>query len=457
MGKLAFLLIVLTAAPLWGQFSYPASASTRLSFAQLADGGPPDQRWTTTIRFINPNTSRAAMVNVSLYRDNGQPLSLDFGQGATASLSAAVPAGGMRSFTSTGTASATKVVVGWASATSDLPVTGIILFEAARNGIPFWDVSAFGAGSTFFYASFANRDLGVALANPNARSIDLRVTGRDGNGVQVGTYDLNIPPFGHSTFNLVGTVPWPTDGFDGSITITPTNDPPAPFVALALNSRDSLVSSLPPGEMSSPPPSDRRPFDIGMQVIQGGVDVSPDLPGQLPGSLSPAAIAAALKSITLAVDADSVIRARYNAVDNKIHLSSAMAETLGSSAGAMAFLIGHMALHSLQTLTGTVVADPGLRETLADEMGLIWAIKAGFDPGGGADFYARMQYAFYQGLDISTSPDLTLEFGIPNGIPTRLQTLWNWLQVSCAAPDSLGQACTTARKKWHPSYPASVP
>jgi len=61
----ASLLLALLALPAAQPFLYPASASTRLYFAQLADGGPAEQKWATTIIFVNPSATTAASVTVT--------------------------------------------------------------------------------------------------------------------------------------------------------------------------------------------------------------------------------------------------------------------------------------------------------------------------------------------------------------------------------------------------------
>ncbi len=122
-----------TALPCWAQFSYPASASTDFGVVQLADGGPASQHWTTTVLLANRNLSYAASVRIRFFNDAGQPLALDFGQGASATLDLVVPAGGSNSITSTGTSSP-PVLSAWARVQSDNPVTGTVLYSATQNG-----------------------------------------------------------------------------------------------------------------------------------------------------------------------------------------------------------------------------------------------------------------------------------------------------------------------------------
>src|ERR1035437_7161786 len=103
MRTIIFLLIVLAALPAWGQYSYPATASTALVFPHLVDGGAVDQRWKVTLVFTKPNTTNAANVTINFYGDYGNPLLLDFGAGPVSQIALTVAAGGSRTITSAGT------------------------------------------------------------------------------------------------------------------------------------------------------------------------------------------------------------------------------------------------------------------------------------------------------------------------------------------------------------------
>jgi hypothetical protein len=78
----------------------PSESSTEMFFAQLVDGGPPIQNWTTTLVFQNPNPFVIATVNVNFYGEDGQPLNLDFGSGPVSALNnLRIPAGAARART----------------------------------------------------------------------------------------------------------------------------------------------------------------------------------------------------------------------------------------------------------------------------------------------------------------------------------------------------------------------
>ena len=475
MRSLAFLLALTATLPVWGQLSYPTSASIAIGFAQVTDGGPPDQRWKTTLTFTNPDTTGGhwgnlhipVNVTVSFYGDDGQPILIDFGSGPVSTLNLTVPTGGSKSVTSTGTYSSTQAVVGWALAQSEAPLTGTVLFQASRNGTPFWDVAAVGTGATYFYSSYANVDLGFALANPNTQPINLRIDARDSNGVSKGSYTVpTLPPHGHKSGNLKNVIDFSAiPDYTGTITITPVDDPPLPFGAWTLNVRDGLLAPLPPGEMVTPGPHNRRTYDVGF-AVQRAADVVLQSEYAVLGYISPSSVSGGIANMGFIVDNDTGIKAYCAIVDPyivRVHISTGMIEALGASDAALAFIIAHTAMHGVYSNSkrsgacdsppqgGPYVSDP---EGLADAAAEATLLRAGFDPAGAADFYSHMVYANQQGLPVDNA--LKLEFGIPNGITARIQALWQKISLGCSG-GGLGQVCETARKYWHPHNPTGIP
>ena len=467
MRALTFLLALTATFPVYGQFSFPASASYAIGFAQLTDGGPPDQRWRTTLTFTNPDTTLMTEVTVSFYGNDGQPILIDFGSGPAATLLLMVPAGGAKSVTSTGTYSSTEAVVGWALARAGLPVAGTVLFQASRNGTPFWDVAAVGTGATYFYSSYANVDLGYALANPNERPINLRIDVRDSNGVSKGFYSVpTLPVHGHTSGNLKNVINFSdAPDFTGTITVTPVDEPPLPFGAWTLNVRDGLLSPLPPGEMVAPGPRNRRHYDIARMVQKAGPAVL-QAEYALLGQSNPNAVDLILRGMNFVVDTDTGIKAscRIGSFGPEVHVSTGMIETLGASDAALAFVIAHMSMHGVYSSlagkqtgacdsppSGPYASDP---EGLSDAAAEATLLQAGFDPAGAADFYAHLVYANEQGLPVDNA--LKTEFGIPNGITARIEALWQNIGLGCSSA-GLGQICESARKYWHPHNPTGIP
>jgi hypothetical protein len=434
---------------------YPSSASTSLVFPHLTDGGPIDQKWKVTITFTNPNAGSEATVQVRFYDNNGAPLALDFGTGASATLNLTVPAGGTKSVTSAGASS--DIRTGWGIAAANLPVTGIVLFQASKSGTPFWDVSALGGGSTYFYTSYAVPDLGVALANPNASGISVQMAIRDADGTSAGTWPFPLPAMGHTVFNLND----PKYGlnratFTGTVTFTPVGDPPAPFAAWTLNFRDGQVSPLPPGEVVLPGPYERRPYDVYIKARQASAALVYES-NPYPGGTSPDVIAGYIRSIGLIVTPGTALKAAYNPATNNVEISIGLVEAMGASDAAMAFVMAHMSAHGVLHFTGPPGSGPFLNdpEGLANAVGAGTLLKGAFDPSGVAEFFGRLMWAYAQGLTLD--PALRAEFKIPDDPRFYVTKAWQSLSSGCLATGDLYETCQKARKYWHPGNPTTIP
>lgn len=456
-----FLLALFAPLSVPAQILYsPSSASTRLYFPQLADGGAPSQKWVTTLVLVNPSNTTAS-VSVSFYGDNGQPLPLDFGQGPKATLTASLNAGAAASYASS--ASSSAVVVGWALAKSNVPVLGTVLYQASQNGTPIWDVAATGTGSTYFYESFANSNLGIALVNPSTtQTIHLLLSANDQNGYNSGTTAITLAPNAHTSFNLSGQIGGLAANFAGSVTIRSTDNPPAPFVALALNARNGLLSSLPQGEMPSPPPYDRRVSDALGRVKAAVIPLMEEA-AQASANFTTATAAQVLQffaQMNVAVDSGSTIKTAYQSSDTTIHISQVALETLGSNDAALAFLIMRTAMVGFMATSG-VVPGFGLSVTNTETAAQIWAVltlmKAGYDPGAGADCLARIWSAY--SAQIPVDPALVSAFSIPSGTGFLIQALATFAPGGCSAISvyGLSQDCNAAHNLWHPDFPSQVP
>jgi hypothetical protein len=152
-----FLLLLVCPAALIAQF-VPVSAHTNLFFPQLADGGGSAQQWQTTFTFLNPNTDAAAVL-LNIYGNNGGALPIDFGTGATSSLSFTVPAGGSRQYRST--IASQNIQIGWAIASATLPLQATRTFRELVNGVPQVDLSTEPTLPAFQYYSPATRSTDV--------------------------------------------------------------------------------------------------------------------------------------------------------------------------------------------------------------------------------------------------------------------------------------------------------
>ena len=454
------LVLCLAALSAWAQpILTPTAASTRLYFAQLADGGSPSQKWTTTLLFVNPSTSTAATISVTFTGDNGQALPLDFGQGAKANLTVNLAAGGTSVLTSTGASSTTSI--GWALAISNTPVLGTVIYRMIQNGTPALDVAATGSGATYQYNSFANPNLGVALVNPSATlTAHLQVAAKDLGGANSGTKAISLAPGGHTSFNLNQQISGLPGTFNGSITITSTDNPPVPFIAWTLNVRDNLLAPLPAGEMASPPPYDRRVYDVFGRLNGALAPFAQDI-GQDPTafiSITQTQALQAINSIGLAVDAGTNINISYQS-DRKVHVTQMALEALGNDEAAMAFLVMRAELMGYEAITGQTIGIVGT-STNGHELGLELAsllvlMKAGYDPGGAVDAIGRLWAASAEGVAVDSQ--LLSAFDIPAGVSLRLQYITMGLQQACGTTVGVTQDCQGIHAIWHPHLPSQVP
>jgi hypothetical protein len=448
------------AVPAAAQLAFlPASASTRLYFAQVADGGPAAQNWTTSILLVNPGPVPAD-VTLNFFRDGGDLLPFDFGSGPASVVTLNVPAGGSKTLSSSGASA--NITTGWGLALASTPISGTVLYRATQGGAPLWDVAAAGTGPTYQYFSAANGNLGLALANPSNQRINVTLAAKDQNGSAVGsTATVPLPPFGHTSFNLFQPpMSLPRD-FSGSLTITPADSPPAPFVAWTLNVRDNLLSPLPPGETLAPQPAERRISAIFPRLAAAAnlvVRALAEDPRNFT-KVTPAQIASYLASMEVRADPDSTLKASFRNADRKILLSYPLLELTGASDGALAFLIAHMAVRGLVVITGQQATDLffGItdQDAAIDTFATFMISKAGFDPGGAGDFYGRLMVAGFQQITVDSST--AAEFSLPGGVTNRLQTSSGYLTVICGAYTTIAKDCRAVHEYWHPHYPAQVP
>jgi hypothetical protein len=84
-------------------------------------------------------------------------------------------------------------------------------------------------------------------------------------------------------------------------------------------------------------------------------------------------------------------------------------------------------------------------------------MKAGYDPGGGADCLARIWAAYSAHVPVDSA--LVTAFNIPNGTGSLIQALGSFAPGGCSAIGTYGltQDCTAAHNLWHPDFPSQVP
>jgi hypothetical protein len=172
-------LLFAAALPLMAQFD-PEGAQVISYFPQLADGGSDAQRWTTSLTLVNSHLSLTATAIVSLYKDDGTSLSLDFGGGPTSTFKVTIPAQGSVTYRSLGASPTT--VTGWAVVASTLPLEGVIQFSFSVNGVPQQGVSAQATAASTLFRSPATNSTGIAVANINSVPVSVIVTAIDATG-----------------------------------------------------------------------------------------------------------------------------------------------------------------------------------------------------------------------------------------------------------------------------------
>ncbi len=450
------LLIPLAASPIAAQFYYPVSASTRQNFVQLADGGPSTQNWITTIALANPDPVNAADVRLTFFNDSGQNLLIDFGHGPAATLVLQVPAGGSTIAYSTGAPSTTST--GWARVAANLPVYGTVMYQARKDGTPFWDFAAPGVGGTFFYASQAVYSSGVAVLNPNSSTtIHLRVGVADPAGNPAGVYDVTLPGNGHTSFVLGDKIPGLSRDFKGTMSIRPTDSTPSSFSAWTTYEREGFLSPLPAGSMPFPPVTTRKASDAMALAQIASVALARTLGAALYNT-SPTTVAQYVMQQSLVIEERGSLGASYQTSDNTLHITRALFQTLDGSDPALAFLVGHYVARGVLNRTGippsgvAAMADVSLASDTASLAGLF---SAGFDPGGLTDFYGRLGMAYRLGLTIESS--LQVEFGAQDQFIARQNGIWNKILGECAGATAMKQICQQVHDYWHPDYPTTVP
>jgi hypothetical protein len=83
---------------------------------------------------VNPHVSYIAAATAIFFDDSGQPLALNFGNGAASTLKFTVPPQGTVSFTRA--AASTNIIAGWAIVISSLPLEGVVQYRFGVNGTP---------------------------------------------------------------------------------------------------------------------------------------------------------------------------------------------------------------------------------------------------------------------------------------------------------------------------------
>ena len=452
MAKRAILMGVLVAIGCFGQVSptfYPTGAHVNLYFPHLADGGPVSGQWQTTLEFVNPSSTMTAHVQLSLFGDLGLPLPMDFGTGSgplTIHTLTILPGG---TVTLRSTISGT-LVTGRATAQSDIPITGTVLFRYIEYGSVSVEVSAPPTLPASRYLSLATHDLGIALANISGVAKFYQVAAVNPSGATVATAMVSVAGLGHQSFNLWQVLSNLAEDFTGSIVITPQT-PGDQILAWTLNVdrvsptilHTGIISTLPSGAQDWPI---SHPDRIQL-VFNRLLAVAPSVPGSnLSLQTAP----------NLVISSTPEVNATANS-NQTIQINLALSELVSDSPSELAFLVAHEMAHIAQFRSGTSTVllphDLANKEADADQIAMILVVNAGFDPYGAAGAIGKLNMAygssglvspFFDGLS-----DPTAAFS-----PARMISMQGLIGNTCTNYVTSG-FCATYKTAIHPHFPGS--
>jgi len=191
----------------------PAAAASSLSrigsFAQVVSGGG----WKSTLTLINL-TATPVNAQVNIYADDGTPAVVpmtfpQYGSANTLSSSASVTVGPNDSVVVQSNASSPTVGVGWADVLASGALSGYLTVESNSPGQPNSEATVpldarLSNSLVLPYDNTNGAQTGLAVANQSSTAQTITATVFDQNGVQLGTTQLNLKPFGHASFFLSG-------------------------------------------------------------------------------------------------------------------------------------------------------------------------------------------------------------------------------------------------------------
>ena len=434
-----FLGFVLAASGQW----QPQSAHVNLYFPHLTDGGPPAQQWQTTFTFVNVSEV-TANVNLWLYDNNGDPLSIDFGSGPVSEINLAVPPNGTTILRSQMASSIG--VSGWAYGESDVPVQAAVAFRMIQNGVPQQELSAQPTLPTLTYTSPAGAYLGVALANPYIDTeVYVLLSLYDATGVLVaGPARVTIPVNGHVSFNLVDFFPvLGTNRLFRGMLYMEGEDPTFPdrFLAWTLNTDGSIMSTLPPGDFPWPISHWDKIWRVWSIVNDAarGLDDSFSTPD--------------------GVGLNILFTQQVNAFTNgsaEVDISVAVSELIGDSESELAFALAHQLGHIYQLRNGNQLKFGGNAESDADQWAMAILLAARYDPYAAAGTLAKLAMAT-NASQLTTQYDGQAAAAANISLNARLSGLYAAIQQACAVSPSTVELCATYKGVVHPGLPPTAP
>jgi hypothetical protein len=435
MRNCRILLLMLTLEfPLAAQF-YPQGSQVISYFPHLVDGGPPANLWITSLTFVNPHLSTSAAAYVSFYDDNGNPLRLDFGDGATSTINFTVPPQGTATLTSKG-ASATTVE-GWALVIATLPLEGVVQYAFSSGGNPQQSISVQATPMSTVFRSAATSNTGIAVANPLSNPLTVIVSAVDSTGNLAGQASFVVPALGHHAFNLFQALPALPSGFQGSVVLDGSG---SDFVALFVSVNGSAVSNYPPSGLNWPISQPEDLLKVWSEVLDAGNMVVGFKP--VP---------------TLVLDGAGTVNAYANLSKNEVHVSLGLAELISDSESEVAFMMAHALGHLSQSQVGRIFSTTS-PETDADEFAILVSLSAGYDPYGAGGALGKLVTASADATFLSQSFDNQPAGTDLHGfVSNRLGLIYADMQAVCSLTPDIRTACNQYRSAVHPIFPGGVP
>jgi hypothetical protein len=207
--------------------------------SQIADGGG----WQTSITLVNLDPASSFYV-LTIYGDNGQPLTLNTSAGQNSSFSGTLGPGA--SFVIETSGAAPEVSQGWAYLLTNTTIGGSAIFRYSPPDGPAYEASLpldTGLNSEFALPfDHVSAATGVALVNPyQTGTLSISVTFLDQNGVTILKDTIQLQPLTHTAFTL--TQRYPQTANTRGIVVLQAN---AYAFVLGLRFRGSAFTSITP-------------------------------------------------------------------------------------------------------------------------------------------------------------------------------------------------------------------
>jgi hypothetical protein len=410
-------------------------------FPQLADGGSSSQRWFTTMTFVNSNSSMSAAGIANFYDDNGNPLAIDFGSGAVATINFNVAPQGTITLTSTGLSPST--VTGWAVVVSSLPLQGVVQFRYAVNGVAAQGVSAPATAASLLFRSPATAATGIAVGDPYAAPLNVNVMAMDSTGKKISQGTISLPPHGHKSLPLNQIVPNLSADFRGSVVVAGPGPGTANFVALILSGDGGVISSYPPSSLGLPISQFERIWRVWVKVL----DVASSL---YPLGTTP--------NLVINYDAGP-INTFATPSQNQVTVYMTLAELISDSESELAFVVAHALGHIIQARIGQLAFVPGKIEQDADAYGLFLSLAVGYDAYGAAGALGKLSMASgTAGLLSQNFDNLAAVVGadLQGSFNDRLAVIFQNTQQLCSL-QSAQSLCVLYKNLFHPHFSVVAP